>query len=336
MKTIDEFLEERCRNYQEKQHQYESSAEFYSLVERLTEEKKQLGYTTVPDLAEPSPGSISVHFHGFPHSAPYRELFQVFHRHQYYELVYVYRGQMRNRFPNGQQILLRQGDLLLLNSNALHGVDTDGMGDLVFDIIISPRLFEQYALSILRDNPLFSFFFLDDLYSSKKSERYLYFKTDRSAKARELIESIITESLNDLPCRDNMMQAALMMLFAELSRMQTAARHLPLHRDDKNMKLFEMITYIEEHCDHLTLDCLAEKFHYSTSYLSKQIYQATGKHFCDLLQDSKLNRAIQQLEHTPLSVGEIARISGFKDESYFHRIFKAKYGVTPRAWRKQH
>ena len=53
----------------------------------------------------------------------------------------------------------------------------------------------------------------------------------------------------------------------------------------------------------------------------------------EYLLDIRLNNACALLENTTLSIGEIASDCGFSSASYFSKQFKAKYRITPRAYR---
>jgi len=43
----------------------------------------------------------------------------------------------------------------------------------------------------------------------------------------------------------------------------------------------------------------------------------------------KLEKSKQLLKHTELNISEIAYAVGFKDPSYFSRLFSEKYGISP-------
>ena len=48
----------------------------------------------------------------------------------------------------------------------------------------------------------------------------------------------------------------------------------------------------------------------------------------------RMERAVEMLEYTALSVEEIAEMVGYEDCSYFCRIFKRYTGHTPLFYRK--
>lgn len=48
----------------------------------------------------------------------------------------------------------------------------------------------------------------------------------------------------------------------------------------------------------------------------------------ELLQEKRLNQAAYLLEHTAMSVADIAVTVGYDNISYFHRIFSKRYGMA--------
>ena len=103
------------------------------------------------------------------------------------------------------------------------------------------------------------------------------------------------------------------------------------------MKLISgVIAYISDHFSTVTLQQVAEKFHYTTSYLSKYIQKHTGKSFSDLVTSFKMEKARQLLLNTTLSLNDIASAIGYSERSYFERMFKRYYSVTPYQYRKMH
>ena len=61
--------------------------------------------------------------------------------------------------------------------------------------------------------------------------------------------------------------------------------------------------------------------------------QHMGTGFIEYLNDYRLTMAERLLKSSDGSVLEIAEQSGFDNLSYFNRIFKRKYGMSPGKWR---
>ncbi len=67
--------------------------------------------------------------------------------------------------------------------------------------------------------------------------------------------------------------------------------------------------------------------------LSKMIKKSTGFNFKELLQRKRLNKAVELMCETDLPISDIIAAVGYENSSYFHRVFKEHYHMTPRAFR---
>lgn len=70
----------------------------------------------------------------------------------------------------------------------------------------------------------------------------------------------------------------------------------------------------------------------STRTLRRQL-EAAGTPFRDLNSQHQLRLALQALDERALSLGEVARRSGFRDERSFREAFRRWTGMNPRAYR---
>ncbi len=43
--------------------------------------------------------------------------------------------------------------------------------------------------------------------------------------------------------------------------------------------------------------------------------------------------ATRLLDDESLNIAQVARASGYTDPAYFSRVFRARFGQSPRAWR---
>lgn len=101
----------------------------------------------------------------------------------------------------------------------------------------------------------------------------------------------------------------------------------------EKMKL--LIKYMEEHyTEPITIPEMAELIHYSPSHFMKFFKNTMGTSFISYLNDYRLTMAARNLRLSSDSILEIASQSGFDNLSYFNRLFKRKYGMTPSQFRK--
>lgn len=98
----------------------------------------------------------------------------------------------------------------------------------------------------------------------------------------------------------------------------------------------QVLHLIREQFDQdLTLSAAAEAVHVSPSYLSMVFRRETGQTFIRFLTGVRLENACRALRETDQSVTEISTRNGFSSQSYFIRIFRKNFGMTPLQYRKK-
>lgn len=117
---------------------------------------------------------------------------------------------------------------------------------------------------------------------------------------------------------------------ADLSRligMQTS-------RTSRRDSLQRVIRYVREnlHRDIALSDAAAAAF-LSPNYLAHLLKKETGKTFTDLVTQRRFERARELLATTDQRIGEIAHLTGFRDEAYFSRRFRQWFHQSPRDFR---
>ena len=73
----------------------------------------------------------------------------------------------------------------------------------------------------------------------------------------------------------------------------------------------------------------------SSFYLSKLFKEEKGETYINFVSDRRLEKSCQLLESTELSIKEITSEVGYNDQNYYSRIFKTKYGLSPKEYRKE-
>ncbi len=99
--------------------------------------------------------------------------------------------------------------------------------------------------------------------------------------------------------------------------------------------LHETIRYMEQHFQEpITVRKLAELVQIPPWKYTSMFREWTGLKPLDYLTDLRIARAKELLSHPDFPLREIARLSGFADEYYFNRRFRALTGMTPRQFSK--
>lgn len=96
-----------------------------------------------------------------------------------------------------------------------------------------------------------------------------------------------------------------------------------------------MLKYIYSHAsEKLTLAKMSDLFYMSESAISKYIQDTTGLTFNDLLNEVRIEKAINFLMYTDLTLNEIAAVTGYVDASHVSKVFASRIGTTPNEYRK--
>ena len=102
-------------------------------------------------------------------------------------------------------------------------------------------------------------------------------------------------------------------------------------REDR--AVMDTLRYIEENYRYGSLSEAARLLHYDFYWLSHEIKNRTGRTYTEHLQEKRLSQAAFLLKGSTLSVEEVAAAVGYENKSYFHRIFRERFGVSPKKYR---
>jgi len=84
----------------------------------------------------------------------------------------------------------------------------------------------------------------------------------------------------------------------------------------------------------LSVASIAQSLACSADYLSHVFSTCTGQRLVELINDLRLTRAAELLSSTGLSGKETAWACGFVNQSYFIRLFRDQYGLSPLEYQK--
>lgn len=90
------------------------------------------------------------------------------------------------------------------------------------------------------------------------------------------------------------------------------------------------------HFSNITLDELAQLTNQSLSTFKREFKKNYQTSPATYLRDKKLEKSIDLLESTDLRTTDIAYDCGFADVSHYSKTFKARYGLSPTAYKMTH
>ena len=100
--------------------------------------------------------------------------------------------------------------------------------------------------------------------------------------------------------------------------------------------LKEIKEYIERNFaeSHISLDVLANKFFVSKEYLSKAFKAMYECNITEYIVSRRMEYAKKLIEENELQIKSIAQMVGYEDLSYFYRVFKKYYKISPGEMRQ--
>ena len=134
---------------------------------------------------------------------------------------------------------------------------------------------------------------------------------------------------------DRIICSILTLFFVELTRRHGNNVSIPDSRRDRTQQESEMLAYMIGNCSTVTLNKLAEEFHFSVPYCSKLIKSITGKTFSNLLTEIRLQQGEQLLLYSQLSVEDISDKVGYRNPESFIRAFRQLHNDTPSQYRRK-
>ena len=123
---------------------------------------------------------------------------------------------------------------------------------------------------------------------------------------------------------------------ASIHALAVAANKLPALKsedDEKDDRLVNILNYIQNNYQTVSLEDLAVKFHLSEPYISKYIKDKSGKTFGEHVSNVRMKKAKVLLKNGNMTVENIAYAVGYQNVEPFNRNFKKMFGMTPVQYR---
>ena len=259
--------------------------------------------------------------HGFPEDRPQRDRL---------EINFCVNGRFESHFSSRDLAVLKPGDMAVSTFDGVHGLHSHSDFPLGYYEGVCITVDCAPAEAWMRRNvaPLACNF-------SAIKENLLAAQWYAVAGAGPRCEHVFRELFENLPYFDRRtLTLKALELFslletiprAELSREYCSAEHLRLARHLRDHLLTNRNNYV-------SLACLAEEHQISVSHLQRLFRQVYGMPVYHYIREYRLEQAAVELLSSRKRIVEIAMDAGYDSASKFSAAFKARYGVTPSAYR---
>lgn len=165
---------------------------------------------------------------------------------------------------------------------------------------------------------------------SKDKDFYIF--TDNGTVLSTMTEIIQITTMPSSEGKSLLISLLTSKLFIDISRCNSPENHIKtgiVHVDNA-------IKYINAHfSEKMTVNDIALATNVSKVYLQKLFKTEYGKTIHDVIIEKRLVQAKYMLEHSNLSISEIAKRCGFGSREHLTSVFNKVVGSSPQAYRKE-
>lgn len=251
------------------------------------------------------------------------------HRHDYVEILYMLKGQTVHDMPGRGTLVLRAGELLMMNGQAVHAIRRCEKDDVGVNIIVLPAFFDEALTAIGSSNAL-GRFLIDALKRGESSVPCLHFQVADVPAIQSLMESVLFSLVSDKPASQRILKAAMTLLFLQLLE-HTSQLSMP--QSGASALVVAALEEIQHNYAAVSFRDFAAAHHVSAAYLSQTVRRATGLSCTQHLQRQRIAQAKRLLRETDLSISEICAAVGYANTGHFYHLFQQEAGMSPAEYR---
>lgn len=253
------------------------------------------------------------------------------HTTTYFNVYFAFSGNCPIHFQD-EVIHLKRGNVLIVAPGILHATPCYEEDSVLVFYMMRSDTFRSVFWNQLGDDNLLSKFFRLAL-EGEQATSYLYFDTQDDHEIRHLLLQIYREQQEDHMYASQMINSLMRLFFLLILRRYEGTARLPRTEYFFWKHQFSAIlSFIQTHYQHITLQDVATRFHYSSKQVGRIVQDCTGENFGDLIRSMKLKKAAELLYDRRLSPEQIADLVGYSTVNSFYRAFKDYYGSPPLEW----
>ena len=256
-----------------------------------------------------------------------KEIHEPFHRQDFFFINYAYKNSyqaLSEKYNN--LIVIGEDECYIGQPYSGYALRADSKVDvtIIGVLIRKDSFFREYLPTVYTDSDLFKFFINPQ--KNKFSDEYIHLPVAREHAIRMILEMMVVEYADRKEDTQRILKSMLQTLLLEIARRYRIEKAGTSPRTVSE----QILDYMGDHSDVVTLKDIAAHFHYHPNYISALLHRETGRKFSEILLEKRMERAVLLMKNTPLSIEEIAAMLGYSNHSNFYKAFKEYYGVTPR------
>ena len=253
------------------------------------------------------------------------------HTHGFLEIAYVIGGKAEH-ILNGNKNMIKKGDFLILDYDAIHSYKNIGREKLeILNCLFQPEFIDKTLKNCRNFSEVVNNYMIKYNYSAINTSPANYIFSDADGEIGNLLLKMKDEYEKETSGYYEIMRCALIEIIIRTMR-KTAT---PI-KASKDAICEYIIKYTSENfCEKNILGKISREVNFSIAYLSTKFKEEMGITFLDYLKKVRVEESCRLLTNTDKKIIEIAYLSGYSDVKFFNKIFKKHLGITPREFRKR-
>lgn len=253
------------------------------------------------------------------------------HYHEFLEMLYLTQGEMKI-WLNDKPYEFRQGELIIINSNETHRLESVTKESLYYVIKFTPKL-----LCTFQQTPKETKYILPFLAEQSEQPR-VYNKefVDKSG-----IPALLTDAIKEWNEKGIGYELALKADVLKTIRfvvgyLSEQGINVKMSATGGNIQqiISTILEYINENFITAGEKDVADRFNISYSYFSRSFKQIMNMSFKEYINYLKINEAQRLLLTTGKSISDISMELGFSSSSHFINVFKKYKNCSPKQYKK--
>ncbi|MDG4990273.1 AraC family transcriptional regulator [Lactococcus lactis] len=253
-----------------------------------------------------------------------------YHWHNDFEFCLLLSGEI-DFYIDKNKIPIRKGEGVFINAGSLHMGKLTSRGDSALMLVITfhPSLF------LIKDNHSFYKKYIQNIIESKI--------IGGKINSNSVIGAILIDRLKKLYMEHCDKQIDELLLLSSLFEIwhyflkyidtNQVIEKILSHKQEREIK--DIIFFIQTHySENIVIDDIAKYAKISRSECFRIFKKFTSKKPIEYINNYRLASAARMIKNSNLTITDIYIKCGFSNASYFGKLFKKKYGLTPLKFRK--
>ncbi|GHT69337.1 hypothetical protein AGMMS50239_35950 [Bacteroidia bacterium] len=240
------------------------------------------------------------------------------HQHLRIEINFVKKGNCIIHLEH-ESIRFNENEIMIILSNVLHSFEAGSEGATLMQLEFLPEIFSRFDPAGENTQPT-----LNSVTVFSEENRLI--KIVNNLRIMRAVQRIVGE----LNSKNKYYHYLVIMYYAELLILiyrYMDETYLPIGSNESMKKAISYI--LENYQSNISMADVAEQSGIGNRYLRKLFAHHLNISPIEYLNQVRVNKAIELLRNSEMSVKEVCFSCGFKSPQYFSRVFKQQVGITP-------